>query len=124
MHNEPQRNNSRLVFAVFLIGIGTLWALKKLGVHFEFLRLFWQNIVYPLRHIFHEIGQIIFTWPMVMVFIGAILLAGKRSIGLVFIVVGGLFIVPKMFFWPELTLTFALPFLLIGIGVSIVVKRI
>ena len=124
MQNEPQRNNSRLVLAVFLIGIGTLWALKKLGIHFDFLHVFWENIIYPLRHVFHEIGQIIFTWPMVMVFIGAILLAGKRSIGLVFIVVGGLFIVPKMFFWPELTLSFALPFLLIGIGVSMVIKRI
>jgi hypothetical protein len=124
MKRELQKDNSKLVLAFILIGVGVLWALKTIGVHFEFPQFIWENLFYPLRHVFHNVGHIIFSWPMVFIFIGGVLLAGKRSIGWVFLIVGGIFILPKLFFFPGLTISFALPVLLIGIGVAIIVKRI
>ncbi len=124
MKNEQHSNNSRIVFAFVLIGIGILWMLRKLGVHFEFPQLLWENVFYPLRHVFYSIGHFVFSWPMILILIGGVLLAGKRSVGLVFVIVGGIFILPKIFFFPGLTISFALPVLLIGIGVAMVARLI
>lgn len=124
MRNEQENSNSKIVFAFILIGIGILWMLKKLGIHINFPHLLWENIYYPLREVFHSIGHFVFSWPMILILIGGVLLAGKRQIGLVLVVVGGLFIVPKLFFWPGLSLSFALPFILIGIGVAMIARKI
>jgi hypothetical protein len=124
MQNESQKDNSKIVLAFVLIGVGIFWALRKIGFHFEFPQLLWENVFYPMREIFHGIGHFVFSWPVILILIGGILLAGKRSVGLVLVVVGGIFILPKIFFFPGLTFSFALPFLLIGVGVAMVVRRI
>lgn len=124
MKSESKKDNSKIVLAFILIGVGILWTLKKIGIHFEFPQLLWENVFYPMRHIFHSIGHFVFSWPMIMILIGGVLLAGKRSIGLVLVIVGGIFILPKMFFFPGLSISFALPLLLIGIGVAMVARII
>ena len=124
MNKEPRKENSKLVLAFILIGVGVLWALKTIGIHFEFPQFVWENVFYPLRHVFRNIGHFIFSWPMIFIVIGGVLLAGKRSVGLVFVIVGGIFILPKLFFFPGLTISFALPVLLIGIGVAMVARVI
>jgi len=124
MKKELQKDNSRIILAFILIGVGVLWALKTIGIHFEFPQFVWENVFYPLRHVFSSIGRFIFSWPMIFIVIGGVLLAGKRSIGLVLIIVGGIFILPKMFFFPDLTISFALPVLLIGIGIAMVARLI
>ncbi|NOR73956.1 MAG: hypothetical protein GQ525_02230 [Draconibacterium sp.] len=124
MSNEPHKNNSRVIFAFVLIGIGVFWALKQLGIYFEFPQLILDNIFYPLRQVFYRVSHFVFSWPMIFIIIGVVLLAGKRSIGLVFIIVGGIFILPKLFFIPGISISLILPVLLIGIGVAIAVRRI
>lgn len=123
MKEETQRDKSKIVLAFVLIGVGVLWMLKKIGIHIEFPRLLWGNIFYPMREIFHSIGHFVFSWPMILILIGGVLLAGKRQVGLVLVIVGGIFILPKLFFWPGLSLSFALPFILIGIGVAMVARK-
>ncbi|NQU53120.1 MAG: hypothetical protein HQ522_11350 [Bacteroidetes bacterium] len=124
MKSESKKDNSKIVLAFILIGVGIFWTLKKIGIHFEFAQLLWENVFYPMRHIFHSIGYFVFSWPMIMILIGGVLLAGKRSIGLVLVIVGGIFILPKIFFFPGLSISFALPLLLIGIGVAMVARII
>ena len=124
MNSESKGNsNSRIVFAFVLIGVGVLWALRKLGIYFEFPDIFWENIIFPLRDFFSRISYFLFSWPMLLIIIGAILLIGKRSAGFVFLIVGGVFILPKIFSFTGLTMSLFLPVLLIGIGVAIVAKR-
>jgi hypothetical protein len=118
------KGNARIVFAFVLIGVGIFWALRKLGIYFEFPDIFWENIIYPLRDFFFRISHFLFSWPMILIIIGVVLLAGKRSSGLVFLIVGGVFILPKIFSVPGLTMSLFLPVLLIGIGVAIVAKKI
>lgn len=124
MNGETKKDNSRIVLAFVLIGVGIFWALRKIGFHFEFPMVLWENVFYPLRHVFHGIGHFIFSWPMILILIGGVLMAGKRPVGLVLIIVGGIFILPKMFFFPGLTISFALPVLLIGIGIAMVARVI
>ncbi len=124
MSNEQHKNNSRIILAFVLIGIGIFWTLRQLGVYYEFPQFILENIFYPMRQIFHRVSHFVFTWPVILIIIGGVLLAGKRSIGLVFIIVGGIFILPKLFFLPGITLSLILPVLLIGIGVAMVARKI
>ncbi len=125
MENVPQRkDNSRVVLAVVLILIGVFWLLKKMGFYYEFPRVLWENIYFPFRHFFHNWGHILFSWPMILIIVGLVLLAGKRSGGLILIVVGIVFILPRLFFLPGVTATLLFPVLLIGIGVAMVARMI
>ncbi len=124
MKNEPHKNNSRIIFAFVLIGVGIFWTLRQLGIYYEFPQFILENIFYPMRQIFYRISHFIFSWPMILIIIGVLLLAGKRSVGLVFIIVGGIFIIPKLFYLPGITISLLLPVLLIGIGVAMVARKI
>jgi len=122
MEKEQKENNSKVVLAVVLIVVGIVWLLKKVGIYFEFPRIFFENIFYPFRQVFHWLTHFIFSWPMILIIIGIILMAGRRSAGLVLVVVGGVFLLPKIFFLPGLTISFLLPVLLIGFGVALVAR--
>jgi len=124
MSSESNKNNSRIILAFVLIGIGVFWTLRQLGVYYEFPQFVIENIFYPMRQFFYRISHFIFSWPMILIIIGGVLLAGKRSIGLVFIIVGGIFILPKLFFVPGITISLLFPVLLIGIGVAMVARKI
>lgn len=124
MENKPQKDNSRIVLAFVLIGIGVFWILRRLGFYIDLPNINWHNIFYPIRQFFHGWGHFIFSWQMILIIVGLVLLAGKRSLGIVFIVLGGVFILPKIFYFPGLTFSLFIPVLLIGIGVAMVAKRI
>ena len=124
MSKEQNKNNSRTIFAFVLIGVGIFLTLRQLGVYYEFPQFILENIFYPLRQVFYRVSHFVFSWPMILIIIGGVLLAGKRSVGLVFIIVGGIFILPKLFFVPGITISLLLPVLLIGIGVAMVARKI
>ena len=125
MNNEPQRNdNSRVILAFVLIGIGILWILRRLGIYIDFPDIDWGNFFFPFRQFFHGIGHVIFSWPMILIIIGLVLMAGKRKSGVVLIIVGGIFLLPRIFYFPGLTISMLLPLLLIGIGVAMVARLI
>ncbi len=121
---KESNNNSRGVFAVVIIVLGGLWLLKELGLQFDFPQIYWDNIFYPFRNIFHNLWRFVFSWPTIIIVIGLILLAGKRStVGLVLLIIGGLFLVPKIFFIPGLTIGIMLPVILIILGVVLITRR-
>ena len=122
MEKEQKSDNSRQILAIVLIAIGIAWILRRLGFYFDFPDIYFHNIFEPIRSIFHGISHMIFSWPMILIVIGLILLAGKRTGGIVLIIIGGVFILPKIFFFPGLTISLLLPIVLIGIGIALVVK--
>jgi hypothetical protein len=125
MNNEPQqKDNSRVVLAFVLIGIGIIWTLRRLGIYIDFPDLNLGNIFFPLRKFFHVLMRVIFSWPMVLIIIGLVLMAGKRKAGIVFLIVGGVFLLPRIFLFHGLTVSLLLPVLLIGIGVAMVARLI
>ena len=122
MERVPQRSNSRETLALVLIGIGLLLIFKRTGVfhHFPFFHL--DTIFAPIRNLFHNLGHFIFSWPMVLIVVGLVLMAGKRSGGLVLLIIGAIFILPKVFFFSVGTIFILFPILLIGLGIALVAR--
>ncbi|PIF05990.1 MAG: hypothetical protein CSA36_03965 [Draconibacterium sp.] len=121
---SQKRNNTKIVFAVGLILIGGFWLLQRLGIYIEFPRIIVEKFVSVFGHFFRKFSHIIFSWPMVLIIIGAVLLAGRRSGGVLFLIVGGVFLLPRIFSLPDITLSLLLPIVLIGIGVAMIAKQI
>ena len=124
MENKPENSNSRVVLAFVLIGIGSLWLLRKLGIYLEWPKFYLENIFFPFKNMFHDLTQFIFSWQMVLIIVGLILMAGKRSAGVVLIVIGGIFLLPKIFVLPGLTFSLFFPVLLVGLGIALIVRKI
>jgi len=124
MEKRPRRDNSRKILAFALIGIGMLLVLRKIGVYFNFPEIHFNNFFFPFRPIFHNLGSFIFSWQVIFIIIGLILMAGHRSSGIIFVVIGGIFLIPKILFLPHITFSLLLPMVLIGLGVVLVARHI
>lgn len=122
MEKVPQKDNSRETIAFVLIGIGLLWILKQTGVFFNFPFFHLENIFNPIRNAFHGIAHFVFSWPMILIIIGIVLLAGKRSGGLVLLIIGGIFILPKIIFFSGAVIFLIFPMVLIGLGIAVVAR--
>jgi len=119
-----QKANSRIVLAFVLIAVGVLWMLKRLGIHFEFPVIHLNHLFMPIRHFFNGLGHFIFSWQVVLILVGLILMAGKRSAGIVLIIVGGIFLLPKILLFPPFNITYVLPVVLIGAGVVMIARYV
>lgn len=122
MEKVPQKENSRETIALVLIGIGLLWILKQTVGFFDFPFLHLENVWNPIRNLFHGFFHFVFSWPMILIVIGVLLLAGKRSGGLVFLIIGAIFIIPKIVFMSGAVVFLLFPLILIGIGIALVAK--
>ena len=114
-----KKDNSQLILAFVLIAVGGLWLLRKMGFHIDF-----QDFFFPIRNFFTGWGDFLFSWQMVLIVVGLLLLAGNRSAGIILIVIGGVFLIPKILFLTPVAISFLFPALLIGIGIAMVAKRI
>lgn len=121
---QGKKDNSRTVLAIVLIIAGMLWLLKRVGIHFHFPHFNPDNLFYPFRHAFWGWGHLLFSWQMVLIIVGVILLAGKRSAGLVLVIIGAVFILPKLFLFTGIAFSLLLPLILIGVGVALVARLI
>jgi hypothetical protein len=124
MESKPQNNNSKVVLAWVLIGIGIIWLLRKIGLYFDFPHFYFHNIFFPFKNIFHDVTHFLFSWQMVLILVGLILLAGRRSTGIVLIVIGGIFLLPKFLILPGLTFSMFFPVLLAGLGVALIARKL
>jgi hypothetical protein len=122
MSNESNKN-SKSVLAILLIVFGGLWLLRQLGIYFDFPHFHFNELIFPIRNAFHNVWHFVFSWPIILIIIGLALLAGKRSTGgLVLIIIGGLFLLPKIFIIPGFTAALIFPIVLIGIGVALIAR--
>jgi hypothetical protein len=124
MESEQKKDNSRVTLAIVLIVLGIAWLLHKTAPALDFIGLQVKQLFIPFKHLFFNWGSFLFSWQMVLIIVGLVLLAGKRSFGIVLIVLGGLFLVPKIFVFPHIALSFILPVILIGAGVALITKFI
>jgi len=116
--NQPE-DRSKLVLPVILIMVGILWLLLQLGVHLNL-----ENLFYPIFEAFRHIGTVVFSWPMILVVAGLVLAAGKRQGGWILVVLGGVFLIPKILHLQDFSLSMVFPLLIIIAGVAMIVKRI
>lgn len=121
---STKKDNSRVVLAFVLIAVGVLWMLRRLGIYFEIPVIHLKQLIIPVRHIFSGWGHFIFSWQVVLILVGLLLMAGRRSAGMVLIIVGGIFLLPKIILFPPLNITFLLPAVLIAAGVVMIARYV
>lgn len=124
MEPKPQRNSARVIFAFVLIGIGMIWILRKWGIYYDFPDINLHHFFVPFRSFFQGVWDFIFSWQVVFIIIGLLLLAGNRPVGIVLIAVGGIFLLPEILAFPPFSLSFILPAILIGAGVAVIVHSL
>jgi len=116
------RDQSRKVLAIFLIVIGFLWIIKQAGIFYGFSIFHMNHVIAPVGRVFGSLAHVVFSWPMILILIGLVLMAGKRSAGLVLLVIGGIFLLPKLFFFSGAMVILFLPLVLIVVGIAIVAR--
>ncbi len=122
MQPKTQQDNSRKILAIALIVFGFLLILRQSGAFFEFPFIHLDTAFMPVRHAFHSVGHILFSWPVILIIVGLILMAGRRSAGVVLLIIGGIFLLPKLFFLSGAALLLFLPLVLIAVGIAIVAR--
>ena len=102
-----QKDMKKFAFGFLVILAG----LALLAINFDILP-------YSLRHV-------IFSWPMLLIAIGVISLSSseKSTPGIILIMIGGFFLIPRVFNLPISFGQIFWPVLLIAIGIFILVKR-
>lgn len=123
METTKQKENSGQTLAIILIVIGAVWILGKIGV-FLSLHNVLSDIVFSFRNVLHTIPSFIFSWPVILIIVGLILMAGNRKSGIALIIIGGILLLPKILLFPGLTISLLVPAILVGVGVSMILKRV
>jgi hypothetical protein len=123
MQKVPQKDNKTEILALVLIAIGFLWLLRKTGVFYHFPFFHFDGLFAPIRHAFHGIEHAFFSWPMVLILVGLVLMAGRRSAGLVLLIIGAIFIIPKFFLSGAFVFAF-FPLIIIGLGIALIVRKL
>lgn len=117
-----KKDNSRMILAVVLIAAGVVWFFRQ-AIHLPlFTHLPFHQFLMPFNHMFAVIGNTFFSWQMVLIITGIILLAGRRSAGIILIVLGGVFLLPELLHFSFWSLSFLIPALLIGVGIILIIK--
>jgi hypothetical protein len=119
MKKENSENGSKTTLAVILIVIGMFWLLGALNIHF-----YLGEIFRPVWMVFSKVGVVIFSWPVIIILVGLVLIAGKRSGGWILIIIGGLFLLPKIFLFPAFPVSIIFPLALILFGGLLIIRRI
>jgi hypothetical protein len=119
MEKDNTENRSKTVLAVILIAAGIIWFIGQLNIQYHF-----EEFFRPFFFIFSQVGRVIFSWPMILILVGLVLIAGKRSGGWVLIIIGGVFLFPRIFMLPHFPFSIIFPLILILVGGAIIIKRI
>ena len=117
-----EKEQSRKMLAIFLIIIGFLWIFKQSGIFYGFPFFHLNEVIAPVGHVFGSLAHVVFSWPMILIFLGLVLMAGRRSAGLVLLIIGGIFILPKLFLFSGAVIILFLPLVLIAVGIAIVAR--
>lgn len=123
MEKIREKDRSREILAFVIIGFGLLWMAKEVGIfhHFPFLHL--EHIFRPVRHALETLSSIFFSWQMILIVVGLVLVAGNRSAGWTLIIIGGVFLIPKIFIFSGISLFLFFPIVLIAVGISLIIRK-
>lgn len=111
-----------MAVAIILIAAGLIWLFNQAAGFPFFNNLHMHHYYFPFRNAASGITDILFSWQMVFIVTGTVLLAGRRSSGIVLLATGVVFMLSKLMHFTFWSLTFLLPALLITIGIIMVVK--
>jgi len=108
--NSEKYSNCRRMKKYALGGVAILAGLVLLGLNTGFIPITWKSII--------------FSWQMLLIAIGVISIFGRDSYvpGIILILVGGIFIIPKFGFLPFSIHSLFWPAILIAVGLIVLFK--
>jgi predicted membrane protein len=107
MVENRSKTNSRIFLGFVLVIIGALFLLDN------------------LNYLYFDIPHVIFSFPAVLIIIGILLLVNseKKGAGLIFLVIGALWMLPRIFPWISINGGVIFSVLIIALGIYILTKR-
>ena len=106
MSNQYSKNKKTRWLGIFLVSLGAYFLLRNFG---------WIPAFLP--------GYLL-SWEMVFILIGIFMLVARKMKGVIFLVIGVVFILPDIFYWsPYFRARDLWPVILIAVGISIFLKR-
>lgn len=118
-----KRNHSGSFWAYVLIIAGILWLMKQSGWDFNLPGIggLFSGIGNFISHFTHWISSAALL-PVLVIFIGILLIAGRKVLGAFFLVLLLLIIVPHVLIIPGILMIVFFPIMLILIGIVILTK--
>ena len=107
MVENRSRSNSRFVLGFILLIIGVLFLLDN------------------LNYLYFDIPHVIFSFPSILIIVGILILVNseKKGLGVIFVVVGGLWLLPRIFPYIAINGGIIFSVLIIALGIYILTKR-
>lgn len=107
MVENRSRLNSRMIPGLILVIIGVLFLLDN------------------LNYLYFDLPHVIFSFPAILIIIGLLILVNsdKKGVGIILVVVGTLWLLPRIFPWIYINGGVIFSVLIIALGVYILSKR-
>ncbi len=107
MVENRSRSNSRFVLGFILLIIGVLFLLDN------------------LNYLYFDIPHVIFSFPAILIIVGILILVNseKKGLGVIFVVIGGLWLLPRIFPYIAINGGIIFSVLIIALGIYILTKR-
>jgi predicted membrane protein len=107
MVENRSRSNSRMIAGLILVIIGALFLLDN------------------LNFLYFNLPHVIFSFPAILIIIGLLILANseKKGFGIILVVVGTVWILPRIFPWIYINGGVIFSVLIIALGIYILTKR-
>jgi len=121
-HCEHKRHSGSF-WAYVIIVIGLLWMLKRSGWDINLPGI--GDFFSGLGHFFGSFAgwaSSAVLFPVLIIFIGILLLVGRRFFGALFLVLLVMMLLPHLLIIPGILMIVFFPFILIGIGIVILTK--
>jgi len=107
MVENRSKTNSRIVFGFILVIIGALFLLDN------------------LNYLYFDIPHVIFSFPTILIIIGILILVNseRKGVGAVFVIIGVLWLLPRIFPWISINGGVIFSILVIALGIYILTKK-
>ena len=107
MVENRSKTNSRIFFGFLLVIVGALFLLDN------------------LNFLYFDIPHIIFSFPTILIIIGILILVNseKKGAGVIFLIIGVLWLLPRIFPWIAINGGVIFSVLIIALGIYILTKR-
>lgn len=119
-HYHRERRSGGSFLGVVLLIVGLLWILKEIGWHIGLPG--WnavQHATGSFLNIFHFAAWTI-TWPIILLVVGFLLIAGRRLIGTVLVLLALFLFLPHFIIIPGILAIIFFPVLLIVLGIILI----
>ena len=107
MVENRSKTNSRIIIGFILLIVGVLFLLDN------------------LNFLYFDVPHVIFSFPTILILIGILILVNseRKGAGIILIIIGGLWLLPRIFPWISINGGGIFSILIIALGIYILAKR-